>query len=141
MVVLVSAALLVLAASCFSPSNAHANTELVCPCRVESSNQTTVDVTFGIRNLLKDDDTGPLEARLSGRRQGEETWWRLASTELPAVEAATTTAPRVHTMSFQQPWNSGTYELRLDISKKEGVRLDTVYWLSEGDYQGYLTNG
>ena len=129
--VLVSAALpLLLATLWLSPSNAHANPELVCPCRVESSNLTTVNVTFGIRNLLEDDDTGPLEARLLGRRQGEE-WWRLASTELPAVRADTTVAPRVYTMTFRQPRDSGTYELRLDIRDEDGVRLDAVYWLSE----------
>ena len=123
-------ALLAAPASGLAPSSASANPELVCPCRVESSSLATVNVTFGIRNLREDAGTGPLEAELVGRLTGEETWWILASTRLPAVGAGATVHPRAYTMDFQRPRQEGTYELRLDLEGEE-VRLDAIYWLSE----------
>ena len=109
-----------------------ANVELVCPCRVETSSSSSVNVRFGVRNLLDDRDTGPLTAQLQRRlKDSDEGWYVLGSVDLPAVGANTRVNPKSYSMRLSRPRNSGTYELRLVLRGEDGNHLNAIYWLSE----------
>ncbi len=121
----------VLAGVWAAPAEAQTHLELVCPCRVETSNLTTVDVHFGVRSLLEEGDTGPLVAKLQGRRQGGNgNWRRLGTVHLPAVAAEATVDPQTYTVAFRQRL-AGTWELRLRLDGDSYRAFDSIYWLSE----------
>ena len=123
----------VLASAWATPAQAQESfpLDIVCPCRVETSNLTSVDVHFGVRNRLEDGDTGPLEAELQGRRRGGEGWWRrLGTVHLPAVAAGATRQPQRHTVALEEQ-AAGTWELRLRIYGGDRLLRDSIYWLSE----------
>ena len=124
-------ALLALASAWAAPAAAQTDFELVCPCTVETANLTSVGVSFGIKSLLEEGDTGPLTASLEGRRLGMEgNWQHLATVNLPAVAAESTVDPKRHTAAFRQR-TAGTWELRLRL-EGDGFRArDSIYWLSE----------
>ena len=124
-------ALLALASAWAAPAAAQTDFELVCPCTVETANLTSVGVSFGIKSLLEEGDTGPLTASLEGRRLGVEgNWQHLATVNLPAVAAESKVDPKRHTAAFQQR-TAGTWELRLRL-EGDGFRArDSIYWLSE----------
>ena len=130
---LVPGVVLVLASLWAVPVNAqtHFEFEMVCPCTVETSNLTSVDVHFGVKSLLEEGDTGPLVAQLEGRRQGGSgNWRRLGTVRLPAVAAEATVEPRETTVPFrQQP--AGTWVLRLSLQGNNYRAFDSIHWLSE----------
>ena len=130
---LVPGVVLVLASLWAVPVNAqtHFEFEMVCPCTVETSNLTSVDVHFGVKSLLEEGDTGPLVAQLEGRRQGGSgNWRRLGTVRLPAVAAEATVEPQEYTVPFrQQP--AGTWELRLSLEGNNYRAFDSIHWLSE----------
>ena len=126
---------LVLAMVWGAPANGQTHFEMVCPCTVETSNLTSVNVHFGVKSLLEEGDTGPLVARLEGRRRGGGGGWRrLGTLNLPAVEAQATVDPKNYTVPFRQR-REGTWELRLRLRLRlEGDNYhaqDSIYWVSE----------
>ena len=123
--------LLVLAMVWAAPANAQTDFELVCPCRVETSNLTSVDLHFGVKSLLENGNTGPLTAELEGRRQaGDGNWRRLGTARLPAVAAEATVDPQKYTVAFRQRL-AGTWELRLRLQGGRFSSSDSIHWLSE----------
>ena len=112
---------------------AQIHAELVCPCRVEASSSSSIDVRFGVRNLLADRDTGPLKVQLLARLKDSESdsWFVWGSVELPAVAANTTVNPKSHTMPYSEPRDSGAYELSLALHSEDQPWLDSIVWLSE----------
>ena len=122
---------LVLAMVWATPANGQTHLELVCPCRVETSNLTSIDVHFGVTSLLEEGDTGPLVANLEGRRQGGAGGWRrLGTVNLPAVEARATVDPQKYTVPFRQR-REDTWELRLRLEGNDYQARDSIYWVSE----------
>ena len=127
-----SGVVLVLASLWAVPANAQTHIEMVCPCRVETSNLTSVDAHFGVKSLLEEGDTGPLVAHLEGRRQGGSgSWRRLGSIHLPAVAAEATVQPQKYTVPFRQRL-AGTWELRLHLQGDHYyLAQDSIHWVSE----------
>ncbi len=133
---LVPGVVLVLASLSAAPAVAQTHIELVCPCRVETANLTSVGVTFGLKSLLEEGDTGPLTVNLEGRqRGGDGDWRRLGRVNLAAVEAEATVEPQKYTVPFRQRL-AGTWELRLrlqgnDYQAFDARARDLIYWVSE----------
>ena len=124
-------ALLALASAWAAPATAQTDFELVCPCTVETANLTSVGINFGVRGLVDEGDTGPLAARLEGRRMGVDgNWQRLATVHLPAIAAESTVDPKRYTAAFRQR-TAGTWELRLRVDGDGFRARDSIYWLSE----------
>ena len=122
---------LVLAIAWAAPAAAQTHLELVCPCTVETSNLTSIDVHFGVTSLLDEGDTGPLVAELEGRRRGGDGGWRrLGTAHLPAVAAEATVDPQNYTVPFRQR-REGTWELRLRLEGDNHHAKDSIYWVSE----------
>ena len=114
-----------------APALGQTDFELVCPCTVETVNLTSVDVTFGVRSLLTDDDTGRLRAILEGRREGGDgNWQRLGTVHLPAVAAGATVESRTYRVAFRQRL-AGTWELRLRVFADGFRARDSIHWLAE----------
>ena len=113
------------------PAAAQTHIEMVCPCRVETSNLISVDITFGVRNLQLTRATGALRADLEGRMQGGNgDWRRLARVNLPSLAPQTTRASQKHRAAFRRP-PAGTWELRLRITGESARARDSIYWFSE----------
>ena len=128
---LLPSVVLVLAIAWAAPAAAQTHLEMVCPCRVETSNLTSIDVHFGVTSLLEEGDTGPLVAELEGRRRSGDGGWRLLGTvDLPAVEAKATVDPQNYTVPFRQR-RAGAWELRLRLAGDDYRAKDSIYWLSE----------
>ena len=127
-----SGVVLVLASLWAAPANAQTHIEMVCPCRVETSNLTSVDVHFGVKSLLEEGDTGPLVAHLEGRRQGGSgSWRRVGAIHLPAVAAEATVESQKFTVPFRQRL-AGTWELRLHLQGDHYyLAQDSIHWVSE----------
>ena len=116
------------------PAAANQEIDIVCPCHVETSNMTSVDVTFGVRNLRTDSDTGPLAAKIAFKGiDSDYSYWLTSSTEvyLPTVPANSTRSVQKYTVSFRTPWREGTYLLSLRLFPASASRLiESVAWLS-----------
>ncbi|MDE0680153.1 MAG: M12 family metallo-peptidase [Gammaproteobacteria bacterium] len=114
-------------------ASAEIQAELVCPCRVETSGSSSIDVRFGIRNLKDDRSTGPLEAKLLRRlkHSQSDSWFVLGEVELPSLAANATLSPKTHSMRYRAPREPGAYELRLALHGEDQPWLDSIYWLSE----------
>ena len=108
--------------------------DIVCPCKVESSNPTSVTVSFGIRNWRTDSDTGPLKAQLSTRAVDSERYgFDRSEFELPAVPANSTRAVRSYTTAFRR-WSTEEepQELTLTIySVATGQLVERIRWLAD----------
>ena len=135
-----------LAAALPLEASAEIQAELLCPCRVETSGSSSIDVRFGIRNLKDDRGTGPLEARLLRRLKGSQSdsWFVLGEVELPSLAANATLSPKTHSMRYRAPRESGAYELRLALHGENHPWLDSIYWLSEPveiERSGEITTG
>ena len=115
-----------------APAVAQTEIELVCPCTAETANLTSVNLTFGVRNLLTDRDTGPLRAYLEGRQEeGSWNYWvTLATVHLPAAAAGATVESRTHTVAFRHRL-AGTWQLRLRVMGNSHEAMDSIYWLAD----------
>ena len=105
--------------------------DLVCPCRVETTNLTSISVTFGVRNFHETMESDSLTAVLEGRpAESNGDWTPLASFHVPAVAANSTLAVQSHTAPFKPPDDKATYELRLSLLGEGGFfPLDSIYWM------------
>ena len=122
----------VLACAWAAPAQAQRDVDLVCPCTVETANLTSIQVTFGVRNFHEVFHSGPLVARLEGRRvDGDSFWERLGTVPLSAVEADSKLDAQEYTAAFRQPSREGTYELRLRLLWNRFWPVDSIYWISE----------
>ena len=115
------------------PSLASANNDIdiVCPCKLEFSNLTSVSVSFGIRNLQTDRETPPLEARLVARKvEDDNQFYTVASTELPSVPANSTLPVQDYTVAFRTPYE-GQYEFKLWLIGPSGWILESITWIAD----------
>ena len=95
---------------------------------------TSVNITFGVRNLQTDSDTGPLFAELSYRRiDSDFHYWSINGTgvQLPTVPANSTRGVQEYTVAFYPPGQEGTYEYQLRLFPASARRtIESVTWLS-----------
>ena len=117
-----------------APAVADQEIDIVCPCRVEASNMTSVDITFGVRNLRTDSDTGPLLAEMHFKEiDSDFKYWTISGTEvhLPTVPASSTRSVQTYTVASRTPRREGSYVLRLSLYPASRSRtIESVTWLS-----------
>ena len=118
---------------CAYASSASANDEIdiVCPCTVEFSNLTSVSFSFGVRNLNSSSATGPMQAVLLARKDGERRLTSIASLHMPSIAANSTRGIQEYSAAFQFPYEGeGKYELSLEL-RHDGERalVESVTWL------------
>ena len=105
---------------------------LECPCVVETSNLTSVDLTFGIRNFSEGAHTGPLRVELQSRPLDRSRWWRTRSIlNLPGLAADSTLEPQSFTAGFFETETDGPYLLRLALYDAGYWPIDSVYWIAD----------
>ena len=112
-------------------ANANISTDLVCPCRVETPNLTSVTVSFGLRNLDEVADTGPLRVELYGVNVDAGGWYALSTIHLPSVAANSTLEPKGYTVPFRDPQTPGKYEFLLRIWNNQDRLLQTIRWIAD----------
>ena len=104
---------------------------LVCPCRVETSNPTSVTLTFGLRNFSDSEAAEKLRVSLRGRRAGSNGPWELlASAEIASLEPDTLLEVQPFTAAFREPPATGAHELDLAIMN-EGWPVEAIAWITE----------
>ena len=105
---------------------------LECPCVVETSNLTSVDLTFGIRNFSEGAHTGPLRVELQSRPLDRSRWWRTRSVlNLPGLAADSTLESQSFTAGFSETEADGRYLLRLALYQDGYWPIDSVYWIAD----------
>ena len=95
---------------------------------------TSVDITFGVRNLRTDSDTGPLVAEISFKGiDSDYSYWLTSGTKvhLPTVPANSTRSVQKYTVALQTPWREGSYLLSLRLRPASARRtIESITWLS-----------
>ena len=105
---------------------------LECPCAVETTSLTSVNVTFGIRNFSEGNHTGPLRVVLQSRPLDNSTWWQTRSTiYLPAVAPDSTLESQEFTAGFYDTEADGAYQLRLALYDEGYWPIDSVNWIAD----------
>ena len=104
--------------------------DLACPCKVETSNLTSVTVTFGVRNFREGADSGFLRVEIRARPVDRSDYFRtLATIHVPPVAADSTLEAQQFTVGFREPGADGAYELSLDLFGDSYWPVDSVYWI------------
>ena len=115
-------------------AQAHQHIELVCPCRVETSNLTSVTLTFGLRNLNEEEADGPFRIVLLGRSADSKGEWKeLATAHAPLVQASSERAVQDYTVALKEPERSGRYEFGLEVYEEteDYWPVQSIYWIAE----------
>ncbi len=104
---------------------------LTCPCRVETSNPTSVTITFGLRNFHGSEAGNDLRVSLRGRRaDSEDEWEVLATVVVPSIDPDTQLDAQPYTAAFKEPAGSGAYALDLALMQ-ESWAVEAVAWIAE----------
>ena len=107
--------------------------DIVCPCKIETTHLTSVDVTLGVRNFEEYAGSGRLVGELRAHpldSPGVTT--TLATFELQAVADGGTLEPQSYRLPFVQPRGDGAYELSLDLwsgRAHDGLLNATPGWI------------